>query len=79
MEKLALLGGTPVFKESAPQELFKWPIITDEDKKAVMEVVETNNFSGLDITTKFQDEFAVWQGRACFDIILNFERTKTKC
>lgn len=63
MEKLALLGGTPVFKDSAPEELFKWPIITDEDKAAVMEVVETNNFSGTDITTKFQDEFAVWQGR----------------
>ncbi len=32
MGKLALLGGEPVFTEKPPQELFKWPIITQEDK-----------------------------------------------
>ena len=34
MSELALLGGTPVFTEKAPQELFKWPIITQEDLDA---------------------------------------------
>ena len=63
MEKLALLGGEPYIKESAPEELFKWPIITKEDEEAVMDVVRRNAFSGTDITTKFQDEFAKWQGR----------------
>ena len=65
MEKLALLGGTPYLKENekAPEELFKWPIITKEDEEAVLEVVRENKFSGTDITTKFQDEFAKWQGR----------------
>ena len=63
MEKLALLGGEPLIKESAPKELFKWPIITEEDKEAVMDVVVNNRFSETDITIKFQEEFAEWQGR----------------
>ena len=62
-EKLALLGGEPVVKEAGPQDLFKWPIITQEDIDAAMDVVVNNKFSGTDITTKFQDEFAEWQGR----------------
>ncbi len=63
MEKLALLGGTPVIKENeAPEELFKWPIITQEDKEAAMNVILNNTFSGTDITAKFQEEFAAWQG-----------------
>ena len=33
MEKLALLGGTPVV-EKTPEELFRWPIITEEDESA---------------------------------------------
>ena len=36
MEKLALLGGTPVVTEKAPEEMFKWPIITQEDIDNVM-------------------------------------------
>lgn len=63
MEKLALLGGEPMIKDPAPKELFKWPILTDEDRMAVMDVVENNKYSGIDITEKFQDEFAAWQGR----------------
>ena len=62
MEKLALLGGEPVIREK-PQSLFAWPIMTDEDKAAAMDVVENNKFSGTDITEKFQEEFAAWQGR----------------
>ena len=62
MEKLALLGGTPVISEE-PKELFAWPILTEEDKAAAMDVIVNNRFSGRDITEKFQDEFAQWQGR----------------
>ena len=61
MEKLALLGGTPVLT-SQPGELFKWPIMTQEDYDAAMDVVYNNKFSGTDITEKFQDEFAAWIG-----------------
>ncbi len=63
MAKLALLGGEPIVKQAAPADLFKWPIISKEDEEAVMDIVRNNNFSGTDITTKFQDEFAAWQGR----------------
>ena len=64
MKKLALLGGEPVFtKERAPKELFKWPIITQEDIDAVTDIVINNRFSATDITIQFQDEFAEWQGR----------------
>ena len=63
MEKLALLGGTPVVTETAPKELFKLPIITEEDEMAALEVIRQNKFSGTDITEKFQEEFAAWQGR----------------
>ena len=64
MSKLALLGGTPVFSDvKAPQELFKWPIITQEDIDAATDVIVNNKFSGTDLTTQFEDEFAQWQGR----------------
>lgn len=63
MAKLALLGGEPTkFPEKTNDALFHWPILTDEDRAAVMDVVENNRFSGIDITERFQDEFAAWQG-----------------
>lgn len=63
-KKLALIGGEPTFKyEDMPKELFHWPIITKEDEEAVLDVVRTNNFSGVDITMQLEKEFAEWQGR----------------
>lgn len=62
MEKLALLGGTPVI-DKTPKELFKWPIITEEDEAAALEVIRENKYSGTDITEKFCEEFAAYQGR----------------
>ena len=50
MEKLALLGGT-----EQPGELFKWPIMGQEDYDAAMDVVYNNKFSGTDITEKLQE------------------------
>lgn len=61
MEQLALLGGMPVI-EKEPEELFRWPIITEEDEAAALDVIRNNTYSGTDITIKFQEEFAVWQG-----------------
>ena len=63
MEKLALLGGKPYVEQQADESLFKWPIMTEEDMEAAMDVVRNNKFSGTDITEKFQNEFAEWQGR----------------
>lgn len=62
MEKLAILGGTPAVDKKAPEDLFKWPIMGKEDEDAALEVIRQNKFSGTDITEKFQEEFAAWQG-----------------
>lgn len=63
MEKLALLGGKPALENVPEKELFGWPIITEEDENAALEVIRNNSYSGTDITEKFQDEFAEWIGR----------------
>ncbi|MBQ8640880.1 MAG: aminotransferase class V-fold PLP-dependent enzyme [Clostridia bacterium] len=63
MEKLALLGGTPVVSDPMPADLFRWPIMTEEDEAAAMDVIRNNRFSATDITEKLQEEFAAWQGR----------------
>jgi len=62
-KQLALVGGKPMLlQEEVPEELFKWPIITEEDEAACLDVIRKNKFSGTDITIKFQKEFAAWQG-----------------
>ena len=63
MEKLALLGGSPVIESNPPEALFKWPIMTEEDEAAALDVIRNNRFSSTEITEKFQEEFAAWQGR----------------
>ena len=67
MEKLAILGGTPVLTpDSIPADkadkLFRKMVLTDEAKAAAMEVIERGAFSFTDVTEKFQEEFAAWQG-----------------
>ena len=61
MSKLALLGGKPAI-ENAPESLFKWPIITEEDEAAALDVIRNNSYSNVDITEKFEKEFASWIG-----------------
>lgn len=63
MEKLALLGGQPVITETPNEELFRWPIITEEDEAAALDVIRNNRYSMTDITEEFEREFAAWQGR----------------
>ena len=63
MKKLALVGGKPVIENKPDESLFKWPILTQEDEDAALDVIRNNKFSGTDITEKFQDEFAEWIGR----------------
>lgn len=65
MKKLALLGGEPIIKNEIPNELLnamKWPIVTEEDEQAALDVIRNNSFSGVDITEKFEKEFADWIG-----------------
>lgn len=60
-EKLALLGG-PRTIETVNDELFRWPIVTEEDERAVLEVLRAGNMSNIDVTKQFEVEFAEWMG-----------------
>ncbi|MFA7157883.1 MAG: DegT/DnrJ/EryC1/StrS family aminotransferase [Kiritimatiellia bacterium] len=59
--KLALLGGKKAVNGDNTK-LFKWPVITKEDEKAVLEVLRRGGMSGTDVTMAFEKEFAAWQG-----------------
>ena len=62
--KLALLGGPSVVPENQPKDaLFKWPIITEEDEAAALDVIRNNTYSNTGITMQFEEEFAEWIGR----------------
>lgn len=56
---LALFGGAKAVTQEQP-DLFRWPIITEEDEAAALEVVRRGAMSGTDITKKFEQEFAEW-------------------
>ena len=58
---LATNGGTMAV-QAEPEDIFKWPIITEEDEEAVLEVLRAGNMSGIDVTQKFEEEFAQWHG-----------------
>jgi len=59
--QLALYGGPPAIQIEAG-DIFKWPIVTEEDEAAVLEVLRRGAMSGLDVTLEFEKEFAAWQG-----------------
>lgn len=59
-EKLALLGG-PKAITSKSSDLFRWPIVTEEDEQAVLEVLRAGSMSGEDVTRKFEAEYATYQ------------------
>jgi dTDP-4-amino-4,6-dideoxygalactose transaminase len=60
-EPLALRGG-PKAVTADPGDLFTWPIVTDEDEQAVLEVLRAGAMSGIELTRQFEAEFAAWQG-----------------
>lgn len=59
--KLALLGGSTSV-QSDVADMFKWPITTSEEEQAVLDVLRRGAMSGFDITEKFEQEYAAWQG-----------------
>ena len=66
-EKLAILGGTPVIPEGRidPEtydKLFRKMVLTKEAEEAALDVIRKGSFSFTDVTEKFQEEFAAWQG-----------------
>lgn len=60
-EAPAILGGPKCVADADPS-LFRWPIVTSEDEQAVLDVLRAGAMSGIDITMKFEAEFAAWQG-----------------
>ncbi|GIP35225.1 DegT/DnrJ/EryC1/StrS family aminotransferase [Paenibacillus sp. J2TS4] len=40
--------------------MFKWPIITEEDEAAVLDVLRKGAMSGTEVTLQFEKEFAEW-------------------
>ena len=60
-QKLALLGGPKVI-EAEELGLFHWPIVTEEDEQAVIDVLRTGSMSRTDITQQFETEYAAFQG-----------------
>lgn len=60
-DELALHGG-PKAVQSDPGDIFEWPIITEEDEQAVLDVLRRRAMSGRDITEQFEKEFAEWHG-----------------
>ena len=59
--RLALFGG-PQAVQSDPGDTFTWPIITQEDEEAVLEVLRRGGMSGREVTMEFEEEFTAWQG-----------------
>jgi dTDP-4-amino-4,6-dideoxygalactose transaminase len=59
MEKLAILGGAPAVRTD-PGDIFKWPIITEEDEAAALDVLRRGAMSGTDVTVEFERDFAEW-------------------
>jgi perosamine synthetase len=59
--QLALLGG-PKSVQSAPGDIFTWPIITPEIENAVLDVLRAGRMSNVEITQQFEKEFAAWLG-----------------
>jgi dTDP-4-amino-4,6-dideoxygalactose transaminase len=60
--QLALLGGPKTLTSAPPEDLFHWPIVTEEDEKAVIDVLRRGAMSGNDITKEFEKEYAAWTG-----------------
>jgi dTDP-4-amino-4,6-dideoxygalactose transaminase len=61
VSELALFGGSKSVTID-PGDLFRWPIITEEDEQAALEVLRRGAMSGSDVTMQFEAEYAEWQG-----------------
>lgn len=56
------INGGPKAVQTAVGDIFDWPIITEEDEQAALEVLRAGSMSGTDVTKKFEKEFAEWHG-----------------
>jgi dTDP-4-amino-4,6-dideoxygalactose transaminase len=58
---LAVLGG-PKAVQSDAGDMFAWPIITEEDEQAVLEVLRVGGMSGTEVTAVFEQDLVEWHG-----------------
>ncbi|MFD2333846.1 hypothetical protein ACFSR7_31690 [Cohnella sp. GCM10020058] len=58
-ENLAIFGGSKAVTEE-PGNLFAWPIITDEDEAAALDVLRRGAMSGIEVTKQFEEDFGRW-------------------
>jgi dTDP-4-amino-4,6-dideoxygalactose transaminase len=58
---LAINGG-PKSVTIEEKDMFTWPIVTDEDRDAVLDVLNAGAMSGTDITKQFEKEYKEWIG-----------------
>lgn len=61
MSELALLGGKKALG-AGHGDMFIWPIITPEIEEAVLGVLRAGSMSGIDVTLKFEEEYAAFHG-----------------
>lgn len=61
MSELAVLGG-PKAVQTEVADMFTWPIITQEDEDACLEVLRRGAMSDTDVTAEFEKEYAAWFG-----------------
>ncbi|MFA6714286.1 MAG: DegT/DnrJ/EryC1/StrS family aminotransferase [Victivallaceae bacterium] len=59
--QLAVNGGSKAVEEFK-SELCTWPIVTDEDREAIVKVLDDCSMSGTGITKEFEKEYAAWIG-----------------
>jgi len=59
--RLAIKGG-PQAVRTPVGDIFTWPIITQEDEQAALEVLRAGKMSGWDVTLEFEKEYAAWHG-----------------
>ena len=62
MEKVLAVNGGSKAIENFNQELCVWPLVTDEDRKVIVDVLDKRAMSGTDITKEFEKEYAAWIG-----------------
>ena len=58
---LAINGG-PKAVQTDEGDIFAWPIITQEDEDAALEVLRAGKMSATDVTRELETEFAEWHG-----------------
>lgn len=62
MNSILAIKGGPKAVSFEPGSLFTWPIVTEEDEAAVLDVLRRGAMSGSDVTKLFEKEMAEWMG-----------------